>query len=201
MRNLASHVGIGRSGGSRVILIHLAIVAVFGVYLPWRKGLEFLDPVLLAAYACLGVLFAAPAAIQAFAGERPSTMKDAMTRVVMAVLYGEGMAVVILLAGFLTVYLTRPAMFAPDLGTLAAASILAIVASLALAALSAWLTLRFSASAARRALRVIFLLLLVVFYFRARWLPDVADTATLVFLVLAAVAIFALRGVLKARSE
>jgi len=182
---------------SRAVLLHLAIVAVFGVGVPWLKGLDFLDIVLLSAYACLGVLFAAPAAIQAFAGEPPRTMRDALIRVLLTVLYGEGMVIVILMAGFMTVYLTHRAIFTPDLGTLASVSGMAIAASLALSAISAWVTLRFSPGAARRALRVIFLLLLVVFYFRARWLPDIADSATLVSLVVAALAIFALRGALK----
>jgi hypothetical protein len=68
---LASRVGIGRPGGLRVFVIHLLLVGVFGVYLPWTKGIEFLDPVITAAYACLGVLFAAPAAAQSFAEDRP----------------------------------------------------------------------------------------------------------------------------------
>jgi len=182
---------------SRAVLLHLAIVAVFGVGVPWLKGLDFLDIVLLSAYACLGVLFAAPAAIQAFSGEPPRTMRDALIRVLLTVLYGEGMAIVILMAGFMTVYLTHRAIFTPDLGTLASVSRMAIAASLALSAFSGWVTLRFSPGAARRALRVIFLLLLVVFYFRARWLPDIADSATLVSLAMAALAILALRGALK----
>ncbi len=186
-------------GGFRVILIHAALVAVFGVFLPWTKGVQFLDPVIIAAYACLGVLFAAPAAAQVFARERPHSMITAMARILMAVLYGECMASAILLAGFITVYSTHPrgSIPAPDLHTLAAASLLGATASLALAAASAWITLRLSARAARHALRLVFLLLLVLFFYRSRWLPDVAGTGALVCLALAAIFIFALRGPLR----
>lgn len=63
---LGARLGWQGSGRYRVILVHVALVAVFGVFLPWMKGIDFLDSVMTAAYACLGVLFAAPAAAQAF---------------------------------------------------------------------------------------------------------------------------------------
>src|SRR5712691_3017664 len=72
---LGSRLGMGRPGGLRTVLIHVALVAVFGVYLPWQKGLDFLDPVITTAYACLSVLFAAPAAAQAFAAGRAGSLK------------------------------------------------------------------------------------------------------------------------------
>jgi hypothetical protein len=159
--------------GIRVILVHVLIVAVFGVALPWMRGIEFLDSVMLAAYACLGVLFAAPAAAQAFAAERPRSLAEAMARIAMAVLYGEMMAFLILLAGFMTVYVSKRVSFPPDLVSLAEAFALGLFGSAALASIAAWITIRFSASAARSALRVMFLLLLVLFFYKSRWLPDV----------------------------
>ena len=191
---LGARLGWKGPGRYRVVLTHVALVAVFGVFLPWMKGIDFLDSVMTAAYACLGVLFAAPAAAQAFADERPESMTAAMARIAVAVLYGEFLALVILMAGFMTVYLTHPSfMLAPDLTTLVRASVLGIAASTALAAVAGWITLRFSASVARAGLRGIFLLLLVVFFYRYRWLPDVAGTAAVVFIGIAAVAMVALR--------
>jgi len=191
---LGARLGWKGPGRYRVVLTHVALVAVFGVFLPWMKGIDFLDSVMTAAYACLGVLFAAPAAAQAFADERPESMTAAMARIAVAVLYGEFLALVILLAGFMTVYLTHPSfMLAPDLTTLVRASALGIAASTALAAVAGWITLRFSAGVARAGLRGIFLLLLVVFFYRYRWLPDVAGTAAVVFIGIAAVAMVALR--------
>ncbi len=197
---LGSRLGLGRSGGFRILLLHVALVAVFRCDspLPWTKGLAFLDPVILAPYACLGVFFAAPAAAQSFGEDHPASMKAVLARILIAVLYGEGMAAAILLAGFMTVYATHAhsVVFAPDLVTFAAAGLLGITASLALAAAAAWITLRFSANSARGALRVIFLLILVLFYFWSRRLPDVADTAALVCLAVAVAEFFALRSLI-----
>src|SRR6185437_705197 len=82
----------------RTILIHAALIAVFGVALPWSKGIGFIDPVITSAYACLGILFAAPAAAQAFE-QRPRSAKEAFARIGLAVLYGEAMAIAMLGAG------------------------------------------------------------------------------------------------------
>ncbi|MGD1092070.1 MAG: hypothetical protein ABSB35_08765 [Bryobacteraceae bacterium] len=202
-RELCSRVGIGRPGGYRILLLHAALVAVFGVYIPWLKGVDFLDPVITAAYACLGILFAAPAAAQAFANDNPISMPDVIARIVMAVLYGEIIAVTVLICGFGTVYLTHSRHFvvAPALDTLVAAGLLGITGSFALAAAAAWITLRFSANAARGAMRVVFLLMLLVFFYRSRWLPDVADTAALVCFVIAAAEFLALRRLVVASSS
>lgn len=111
-----------------------------------------------------------------------------------AVAYGEFLTLVILLAGFMTVYLSHPTfMIPPDVTTLARASALGVTAATALASIAGWVTLRFSAGTARAALRAIFLALLVLFFYRYRWLPDVAGTAAIVSAGIAAVAILALR--------
>ena len=185
-----------RLGGFKGVLIHIGLIGVFGVFLPWRRGIEFLDPVMLSAYACLGVLFAAPAAAQAFADRRPQSMADALARIAIAVLYGECIVLAFLGTGLATVYLTHrhTVFFAPDLAGLAWAAALGLAASFALAALAAWITLRFSSAVARVALRIIFLLLLFVFFFRAQWLPDVAGLGVLLCLGIAAVALSRMRG-------
>ena len=200
MRSFPYHLRTeGRALGSRVatfrtILIHVALVVVFGVFLPWSKGLEFLDPVITAAYACLGILFAAPAAAQSFVGERPRAMAEAMARILMAVLYGECVAAAMLLTGFATVYLTHlhRTMFAPELQTLAAAGALGLTGSLALAAGAAYISLRFSADVAKAALRMIFVLILFAFLYRSQRLPDVAATGAWMCLVVASAEMLAL---------
>jgi len=198
-RALRVRLGLVRPAGARIFLIHVALVAVFGGLLPWSKGLEFLDPVMISAYSCLGVLFAAPAAAQAFSEDRTGrgdvSMATALARILMAVLYGECVALAILFAGVVTVnashWFGRP--YLPELGTLASAGALGVSASFALSATGAWITARFSAAAARGALRVIFLALLCLFFFRSRWLPDVAGTAAVVSVILSAVMLVVLR--------
>src|ERR1700722_14770462 len=155
-----------------------------------------------AANAFFGIFFPPPAAAPAFANENPVSMGDVVARIVMAVVYGEIVAVTVLMCGFVTVYLTHSHfLFAPALDTLVAAGLFGITGSFALAAAAAWITLRFSANAARGAMRLVFLMMLLVFFYRSRWLPDVADTAAVVCFVLAAAEFFALRRLVASSSQ
>src|SRR5262245_33902051 len=86
-RGVCSQLGIGRPGGLRVVAIHLALIAVFGVFLPWRKGLDFLDPVMTTAYVSLGALFAGPASAQAFAEAGSHSLKQMLARIFVAAAY------------------------------------------------------------------------------------------------------------------
>lgn len=189
---LRSRIGLG--GGFRGLLIHLLVIGTFGVFLPWMRGIDFLDPVMIAAYACLGILFAAPVAAQAFAAERPSSMMEALARIAVAAMYGEVMVIAILMAAFATIYLTHPYLpIAPDLPGLAKANGFGLAASIAMAAIAGWVAIRFSATAARSMMRVMFLGLLVLFFFYSRWLPDVVGSGAIVALVVAGVALVGLR--------
>jgi glycopeptide antibiotics resistance protein len=62
-----------------------------------------------------------------------------------------------------------------------------------MAAIAGWMTLRFSSGVARVALRIIFLGLLLLFFSRSRWLPDVAGIGVLLSLAVAAGAVVAIR--------
>jgi hypothetical protein len=198
MESLSYHLrregeGLRERIGVRVLIVHVAIVAVFGVLFPLLRGNIFLDPVVTAAYACLGVLFAGPAVAQGFGLERPRTMNEALARILMGVAYGEMMTILILLAGFMTVYTTRRYAFAPDLGALLLAGFLGLTASFAMGAVAAWMTLRVSAASARRVMRVFFLFLLFLFFFRSASLTDLAGEGVLVSLLIAAGALYGLR--------
>jgi hypothetical protein len=184
--------------GPTVILVHVAIIGVFSILVPWLRGVDFLDPVTTSAYACLGVLLSAPAAAQAFLLDRPSSLNDALARIGIAVLYGESMALVILLGAFTTIYTTTRFAFAPDLLTLGESLALGLTASLALSSVAAFIALRFSPGIARNAMRVIFLLLLYLFFQKSRWLPDVAVQGSIMSVGVAILAIFAIRRQLPA---
>ena len=58
------------------LLRHTILFTLFGVFLPWRKGIEFFDPFLLAAYVCLAFVFTAPEVVDALA--RPATVDSLM---------------------------------------------------------------------------------------------------------------------------
>ena len=177
----------------RVVLLHLVLIAIFGVLLPLRKGINFLDPVMISAYACLGVLFAAPAAAVAFSKGRPQTMREAFSRTAKAVGYGEGLAAIMLAAGVATVSLSRRRLLVPELDVLGEAGLLGLSGSIALALLAGWMTLRFSAGAARYGMRAIFLGLLLLFLFQAQRLPDVPLRGVELSVALSALMVILLR--------
>jgi hypothetical protein len=153
--------------------IYLALLGVFGVLVPGVKGLEFLDPVILIAYACLGTVFAGPAAVQLF-DQVPKSVREAFGRVAAAVAFGEAMVVLLLAMGLATVRLLHRGIFPFDALTLLAGFALGAALSLAMASMAAWIRMTYSASVARSALRATFVVLLVGFVFRSRFLPDVA---------------------------
>lgn len=175
------------------VLVHGLIIALFGVWLPWMRPSIFLEPVVTAAFCCLGVLFAGPASAQAFSAARPESTRAAAAGIFSAAAYGEMMTVLILAAGFGTVFVTHRYLFAPDVATLLAAGTLGLTASVAMASAGAWMALRFSPGAARRIMRVLFLLLLFAFFFRSASLPDLAGEGTLISLAIAVAAWFGLR--------
>ena len=181
----------------RSAFIYVVLLIAFGVFLPWRKGLDFFDTALLSAYACLGVVFSGPAAAQAFEN-RPESMRQALAWIAVAVGFGEAIAVAMLACGLLTVRLTSPYLpFGPDVASLPDALLLGLTASVALASLGAWVALRFSASAARLALRTVLLLLVVAFFLRSRSLPEVAVPGAIVAAGAAILFLLLLRGTLR----
>lgn len=176
----------------RNIITYVIVILLFGVAVPAAKGLGFFDPVLLAAYACVGIVFAGPAAAQAFE-KRPASLAEAVRWLAKAALFGEALAVAILACGIGTVYVTsRGYVFPPDLESLAYAVLLGLAASLALGALAAWVTIQFSAGAARTALRAVILALVVLFYFKGRWLPSVVEIGTLACILAAGIFVWLL---------
>ncbi len=54
---------------ARQALVILIVVIAFGILVPIYKGFAFLDPRIIAAYACLALLFVAPASAELATGE------------------------------------------------------------------------------------------------------------------------------------
>ena len=158
----------------RAVILHLILIAIFGVFIPLRKGLGFLEPIMITAYACLGVLFAAPAAANAFSKGRPQSMREALVRSAKAVGYGEGLALVMLTVGVITVSVANGRALYPELDVVGEGAALGLTASTALALLAGWMTLRFSAAWARVGMRLIFMGLLTLFVLEGARLPEIA---------------------------
>jgi hypothetical protein len=171
---LLARMGLRGRAWIRGVPIYILLLGVFGVFLPLQKGRDFLDAVMLGAYACLGVVFAAPAASSGF--ETRPTIGRAVARVFVCVLYGELIAGVMLLLAVSTVYISRGGriVVGPDLRSLAECLALGCALSLAVTTAAVWLSVTFSPRLARGVVRLIFLGLMAAFYFRSGWLPTVA---------------------------
>jgi hypothetical protein len=159
----------------RPILLHLALLAAFGIWIPQWKGVDFLDSPVLGAYACLGLIFAGPAAAQAFPDGISPSFGQANARILVSVLYGELVALVLLGAGVATVYLTHRGGFVPtpDWESLARTAMFGLGASGMLASLAALVAVRFSSGIAVICLRLVFFALLILFYYRGQALLEV----------------------------
>jgi hypothetical protein len=145
----------------REILLQLVLFGVFGIWLPLQKGASFLDPVVLGAYACLGVVFSAPAAASGQSVYR-------------AIRNGLLLSWAMLLAGVATVYVTRPVLVGPNLVSLAECGIFGLTLSAAVSLIVAFAASRASVGTAKVLARVLLLGLLALFYFWSGWLTDVA---------------------------
>src|SRR5258708_30916792 len=93
---------------SRQAVVLLLIVWAFGILVHSSKGFAFLDPRMIVAYACLALLFVAPASAEAFA-TRDKTASDAppLNKIFRVVAYGWGITVLILVSAFVTINLTK----------------------------------------------------------------------------------------------
>jgi hypothetical protein len=188
-----------RIGSVRSILLHLALVVAFGIWIPRLKGVDFLDTQVLGAYACLGLIFAAPATAQAFPEAFSTSFQQAKARIFVSVLYGEIVVLALLGTGIATVYLTHRGGFvpSPDWQTLAKCATFGLGASTMLASLAAWTTLRFSRRIAIICIRLAFFALLILFYYQGQMLPDVGLTGAAACLIVAGLAIELLRRACK----
>ena len=183
-----------RIGTPRSILLHLALLIAFGIWVPRMKGLDFLDAPVLGAYACLGLIFAGPAAAQASA-DRSRSFAQAKARILVSILYGEVVVAALLGAGIATVYLTNRGSFVPtpDWGLLAKSAAFGLGASAMLASMAAWITVDFSRRTTMISLRLVFLGLIVLYFYKGQWLPDVGLVGAAVCLVFSGLFIALLR--------
>jgi hypothetical protein len=190
IRSFASRIGSLRS-----ILLHLALLAAFGIMVPQWKGVDFLDSPVLGAYACLGLIFAGPAAAQAFPEGISSSFSQSKPRILVSVLYGELVALALLGAGIATVYLTHRGSFipSPDWESLAKSVMFGVAASGMLASLAALVAVRFSRGKAVICLRLVFFGLLILFYYRGQSLPEVGLSGATACLAMAGLFILLLK--------
>jgi hypothetical protein len=154
---------------ARQALVVLMVVIVFGILVPIYKGFAFLDSRIIAAYACLAVLFVAPASAEL--GGAPGKI---LGKIAIIVAWGWGITVLILGTALVTLNLVnhRGGFAAPPLEFLAAVLTFSLSASSAIAMLAAVLARRFSPAGVKKILRAAFLILLLTLAFGSRVLPE-----------------------------
>lgn len=150
-------------------LIILTVVFVFGVLVPLYRGLMFLDSLTMVVYACMSLLFVAPTAAEAFGRAAARSSTGILPRTGFILAYGWGTSVLMLAAGILTVNLAywQGRMLTPPVAMLASALLLGLTASLVTIAATALIARRLGPGATKNILRVLFLLILLAWRFKA----------------------------------
>jgi hypothetical protein len=155
---------------ARQALVILLVVIAFGILVPIYKGFAFLDPRIILAYACLSLLFVAPASAELAA----TNAAGLLGRIAIIIAWGWGVTVLILATALVTLnVMTRGGGFiAPPLLFLAAILVFSLSSSIAVAMLGAILARRFSAAQVKTILRTTFLVILLGLAFGSRFLPE-----------------------------
>jgi hypothetical protein len=155
---------------ARQALVILLVVIAFGILVPIYKGFAFLDPRIILAYACLSLLFVAPASAELAA----TNAAGLLGRIAIIIAWGWGVTVLILATALVTLnVMTRGGGFiAPPLLFLAAILVFSLSSSIAVAMLGAILARRFSAAQVKTILRTAFLVILLGLAFGSRFLPE-----------------------------
>jgi hypothetical protein len=170
-----------RMGGTTGVLIYAFALLGLGILLPWRLSFDFLDAMVLLAYACLPALLVAPVVAESFAGDHEraqifSTVEERRrwlyAKAAAGALYGWSSALLALVMGIATVSLSStrwilpPALLAIDL------ALMSLAVSAFTAGIAATVSVRArSAKYAKRTLRQGFLLLLVLVLYYSRFMP------------------------------
>jgi hypothetical protein len=160
---------------ARQAVVVLIVVIAFGILVPVYKGVGFLDPRIIAAYACLAILFVAPASAELSATHGKDTpAAGILGRIAIIVAWGWGITVLIVATAIVTLNIVtrRPGFAVPPVRFLAAVLVFSLSASSAIAMLGAVLARRFSAAQVKNILRTAFLIILLSLAFGSRFLPE-----------------------------
>ena len=138
------------------------ILILFGMVVPWLKGLMFFDLFMLAPYSLLGFLFIAPKVVEkVFEGRGRIELPDLAKSIGYGWCYAMGMIV----TGIIAVNLRIPRRTTPPIAELLSLAILSLLLSIIVGALSALVAQRsFDAAHAKGRLRIGFLLMLCALF-------------------------------------
>ncbi|HUQ95622.1 MAG TPA: hypothetical protein VM120_28350 [Bryobacteraceae bacterium] len=154
---------------------HFLAVAFFGILVPLRQGLDFLDITYLLAYACLPCMFAAPLVAESVAGRRTLPPEwGYMAQVLTPFLFATVWNLVILISAFTVVNATHwmGRLVLPHRILTLNVLLLSLAATWFSATGTAWLSLHVPTAALAKAhSRRLFLLILVLVLMWARLAP------------------------------
>ncbi len=152
---------------ARQAVVVLIVVITFGILVPLYKGFGFLDPRIIAAYACLALLFVAPASAEL-------ASSSSIRRIALIVAWGWGVMLLILATAIVTVNVVngRGGFLAPPAQFLAAVLTFSLSASTTIALLGAILARRFRPATVKNILRAAFFAVLLALAFGSRVLPE-----------------------------
>jgi hypothetical protein len=156
-------------------VLSIGALLAFGVLIPKRYGMDFLDIRLVLAYAFIPMLFVGPAITSAMrvGGLARSSMIQLYAHILAIFLLGwlMGLIVMILSLGTLNYVYAPPELLLPEKGVLTAYTVFSFAAVAFVASFGAYVALLFTPGAALNTLRAGFLALLLVFYVGSSKLP------------------------------
>lgn len=147
----------------RTLFNNLLVAILFGVLVPYVKGIEYLDLFLLLPYSFLSLFFVVPLVVD-------SVFASPVKRVRLGPLFrGVGIGwftgVAVLWMGIVTVSVRSGRLVAPPAAVGLSLAVISLLGSIFAAALAAWTATRTNdASTAKARLRIGFLILLVIFF-------------------------------------
>lgn len=162
-----------------VVFFAIAILAL-GVLLPWYLNFGFFDVAILLAYACLSVMLVPPVVAESFADDRwkaavaNSTNPRALlnAKVAAGALHGWISTVLIFALAMLTISAASRRLIVPAWVVLFDLAVISLAVSVFAASGAAAISVRAKSSRhAKRTLRQVFLLLLVIVIYGTRSLP------------------------------
>ena len=166
---------------ARTVFNNLLVAILFGVLVPYIKGIEYLDLFLLLPYSFLSLFFVVPMVVDAvFASPaRGAPLHPIFLNTVLGWFTG----VAVLWLGIATVSLRTGRLVAPPMAVSLSLAVMSFFACILVAALATWTANHTpDAPSAKGRLRIAFLLVLVLFFALPRVLHEDTTVALMQFL-------------------
>ena len=146
---------------------------LFGFFVPWLKGLDFLDPVMVWISCCISLIYVAP-----MVATDPEKQYG-RGRLKSAIFFAFSLAVLILVNAVATVNFTHWSghVLHPSISLMIAALTLNLIGSVFIALFTAFTARRTTPLRARKLVRMSFFVLLILFVFCSRFAPPAIRTA------------------------